>query len=1356
MPRLHTRVSALLTAAALSATFLVAAVTPQARAEEGSNVALASAGATVTASGQEVAGRNGPELAVDGDASTRWSSNTSDSAWMQVKLARPTVVHHVTIQWEAACAARYKLQASADGVAWVDATAELTPTCGTSDTQAFTQGTTASTAYQYVRMQSIERTPIGGTKYGVSLYEFEVWDGPVPAPSSAGLSLVPLPVSVTQHDGDPFQLTPGVTIVARGEASAVGHQLRQAMTTPTGLALPVHEVDGGPTTDVIELVIDPTYEAISATNASEGYRLNVTAAKVTITAAAAHGLWNGTRTLLQLLPPLINETQRTLRTRWSIKPVTIEDAPRFGYRSIMADVARSFLTVDEVKSIIDTMSSYKMSHLRLHLADDQGWRIQITNDGKDPADPVDYSRLTSIGGKSAMLDHPNGSLRELGRVGFYTQDDYRELVRYAKERFVTIVPEIDVPGHTNALLHAIPQLNTANSLPAVTAYGTPVEHNDGRVGRSSLDVRSEQTWRSMRHIFGQVMDLTDGGIIHVGGDEVHSTSAADAAYFVEQMTKIVRDAGKTPMGWNEYAKGDKLQGGDIIQAWYMNNQGELDAVLNSVQRGSKVVVAEGYHSYLDMKYTAKTPIGLTWLAMGDLDKYYSWDPAAVKWPLATGTIPESAILGVEAPLWSESVRGGDQAEFLIFPRAISHAEVGWTPQAQRSLPDFLGRMSGQGARLLAAGQNFYDSPKVAWGTDLAGTDAFVPLRETRVEAAVLLAPGTKVSADGRSVAVDSVDDADGPGNSTLAEPLTATIDFGDGTAPVRATFVPTQERDALHAGGRYTVGAEHAYAAGSHTATVTFSDGRVASASVTAGSGYGLGVPEPTFNECVAPKATMEAPTVRDDARLFVDVEGLEWDGWATVTVDGAVQGRVRTDGEGKAFASVYLPYGMASGQHLLRFTDSTGRFAEKVVTVDSLVPAPSGRALAPVGVTASSVATNEAAPNGLAAAAIDGDRGTFWHSQWSSPVPPYPHTLTVDLGEVTDVHSLNWVPRQSSASGQVKDVEIRVSDTTAFAAGPAVTATLGAGETPTMIDVDAIGRYVQVKMTAPQNATQAFASVGELELRGLLPGESEPAPGSLTPDVYELPAGCVPVIAPIAAQNGTFGQPLSIQVNVTRGSEPYHFAVKGLPAPLTISPHGQIFGTPGTVGVYHPVVTVTDDAGQVATVTFRLTLAQAAPTESPTPTVRPTTTPPAGEFIRTVPYTLPGTHDFNGRQWMTTCEAYSQTERCRTDIWATVVRVDNGRFVRESGWAFNNLTYLPFMTRTAWKGNPLGQAGEFTSGARQWRTECDTPATGRGACRSYTMTTVYAAKPKATGGYAFSQSNQWVFNNIVMFKPGS
>ncbi|MBB1509240.1 putative Ig domain-containing protein [Tessaracoccus sp. MC1756] len=243
------------------------------------------------------------------------------------------------------------------------------------------------------------------------------------------------------------------------------------------------------------------------------------------------------------------------------------------------------------------------------------------------------------------------------------------------------------------------------------------------------------------------------------------------------------------------------------------------------------------------------------------------------------------------------------------------------------------------------------------------------------------------------------------------------------------------------------------------------------------------------------------------------------------------------------------------------------------------------------------------------------------------------------------------------------------------------------------------------------------------------------------------------PAIQAVAATSGRVGTALSIAVKATDDSLPLTYSAAGLPPGVQINAAtGVISGTPTVDGVFNVTVTVRDAQESEATVSFKVTVAKkAAPTPSPTPTQ------PA-KFVRTAPYTLEGKHLLNGRNWTTTtCEPYSQTERCRTEIWATVVKMEDGQFVRESGWAFNNLTYLPYMTRQAWKGNPLGDLGSttngvFTSGGRQWRTECDTAATGRGACRSYTWTTVYAATPKASGGYAFSQSNEWVFNNIVMF----
>ena len=200
----------------------------------------------------------------------------------------------------------------------------------------------------------------------------------------------------------------------------------------------------------------------------------------------------------------------------------------------------------------------------------------------------------------------------------------------------------------------------------------------------------------------------------------------------------------------------------------------------------------------------------------------------------------------------------------------------------------------------------------------------------------------------------------------------------------------------------------------------------------------------------------------------------------------------------------------------------------------------------------------------------------------------------------------------------------------------------------------------------------------------------------------------------------------------------------------------GVISGTPTAAGVSSVEVTVTDAKGNQATTSFTITVTpKASPSPQPTPTKSPTGKPTVKpEVPRSAPYTIPGSHVINGRTWFTTCEAYSQTERCRTDIWATVVVKTATGFEVRQGWAFNNLTYLPMMTRAQWAGNPLARNGTWTAAdGRAWRTECDTAATGSNGCRSYTKATVYAALPKAGGGYRFTQQSQWVFNNIVQFR---
>ena len=229
------------------------------------------------------------------------------------------------------------------------------------------------------------------------------------------------------------------------------------------------------------------------------------------------------------------------------------------------------------------------------------------------------------------------------------------------------------------------------------------------------------------------------------------------------------------------------------------------------------------------------------------------------------------------------------------------------------------------------------------------------------------------------------------------------------------------------------------------------------------------------------------------------------------------------------------------------------------------------------------------------------------------------------------------------------------------------------------------------------------------------------------------------PVVAQVPAVTGFEGRPVRVQVRATDASAPLTFTAVGLPKGVTINAStGLISGVASVYGTFNVEVTVTDGAGNATVMKFPINLAR-----------KPY------EFKRTIPYTTPGAHLVNGRQWLTSCEPYSQTERCRTEIWASVVKRTGNSYSIERGWAFNNLTYLPMMTRAQWAGNPLGYAGQWTaSDESKWRTECDTALTGGNACRSFRWTTVYNATPAPGGGYVFGQENKWVFNNIVMFRP--
>ena len=499
---------------------------------------------------------------------------------------------------------------------------------------------------------------------------------PPPAPVAGALAprIIPFPASLTLGGGAPFEITTAsrVTIVgANPEVAAIGESLAALLRRATEFPLPVTTSSGGSGSNSVELRLDSDATSLG----EEGYRLTVTTDSVRLVASAPAGLFRGVQTIRQLLPVDIESEIGVARSIWPIPALTIVDQPRFAWRGAMLDVARHFFTVREVEQYTDILAMYKLNVLHLHLSDDQGWRIQINSRPK----------LTAIGASTQVGGGPGG---------FYTQQDYQEIVRYARARYITIVPEIDLPSHTNAALTAYPELS-CSARPSV-----PYTKID--VGWSTLCVDKEGSYALVDDVVREISALTPGPYFHIGGDEVQTLTPEQYARFVERAQTIVNKYGKKMIGWEEIAKA-RLKPTTLAQQW------KSDSATLALQYGAKLILSPTKKTYLDMKYTSATEIGLAWAGFIDVSDAYDWDPA-----LYTPGVTERDIVGVEAPLWSETLRNITAAEYMAMPRLPAIAEVGWTPQASREWQSFRSRLAAQAPRWHYLGINYYRSPQIPW------------------------------------------------------------------------------------------------------------------------------------------------------------------------------------------------------------------------------------------------------------------------------------------------------------------------------------------------------------------------------------------------------------------------------------------------------------------------------------------------------------------------------------------------------------------------------------------------------------------------------------------------------------------
>ncbi|MBP2267288.1 hexosaminidase [Pseudarthrobacter sp. PvP004] len=498
-------------------------------------------------------------------------------------------------------------------------------------------------------------------------------------------NLIPRPSHVALLNGPAFTLAPTARIAASGAATPVARQLASLLRRGTGFDLPTVE-DTRPGDISLELV--ETFDG-----GPEAYELSVTEGGVVLAASTPAGLFNGVQTLRQLFPASIEGTDPQAGT-WVIPAVEIADAPRFAYRGLMLDVARNFFTVQEVKEQIDVMTQFKFNALHLHLTDDQAWRIEIHEPAKNPSG-LPYAKLTEVGGQGAV--EVSTAMPPRGNSGFYTQQDFKDIQAYAGTKNVLVIPEIDLPGHVNAALAAIPQLNPDGQAKPMSTTS--------EVGWSTLTEDLPATYEFVREVLGQLAAITVGPYLHIGGDEAHVTGHDDYVSMVQRFVRIGAETGKSVVGWNEFAAVELPQG-SVIQYWH----GDFEpTVRQAEQNGSRVIMSPAANTYLDQKYASDSPVGLEWVEGGPFtwSEYYNWDPAQ-------GGLQDQQILGVEGPLWTETVRNNQQAQWLLYPRAVSLAEVAWSGQEVRNPGDFRRRLGALGERLATQGVAFQEAPDVEW------------------------------------------------------------------------------------------------------------------------------------------------------------------------------------------------------------------------------------------------------------------------------------------------------------------------------------------------------------------------------------------------------------------------------------------------------------------------------------------------------------------------------------------------------------------------------------------------------------------------------------------------------------------
>jgi len=518
------------------------------------------------------------------------------------------------------------------------------------------------------------------------------------------INLIPEPVEMKPSSGV-YQLTRS-SMVSYNQAAAknVAEMLVQKLNTPTGFSLRAREGNSGS----IRLNLDKKNHSVIG---KEGYTLTVSPRGIIITANEPAGLFYGMQTLFQLMPKEI-DGKAVAHQKWMVPAVQITDYPRFAWRGIMLDVSRHFFSKKEVEEYIDQIARFKYNRFHWHLTDDNGWRIEIKS----------YPKLTTVGAwrvkryghfGDRMAPKP-GEPATVG--GFYTQDDIREVVKYAQDRFVTIVPEIDVPGHSMAAIASYPELSCTKDTSIKVNPGSKFAewYPNGTFQMfvdNTLNPADENVYKFLDKVFTEVAALFPGQYIHVGGDECYKGYWEKNAqckalmkklnirhvedlqgYFMNRVEKIIESKGKKMIGWDEI-----LDGGISPDATVMSWRG-IQGGIEAAQMGHNVIMTPTTYTYLDYCQgdpTVDPPI----YANLRTEKAYSYEP-----------VPDSVnpkyILGGQGNLWTEQVPTLRYVEYMTYPRAWALSEVFWSQKDSKNWPDFAKRMEAFFPRADEAGVNY--------------------------------------------------------------------------------------------------------------------------------------------------------------------------------------------------------------------------------------------------------------------------------------------------------------------------------------------------------------------------------------------------------------------------------------------------------------------------------------------------------------------------------------------------------------------------------------------------------------------------------------------------------------------------